>query len=377
MPSYDAVSRAVSAAYVPPDTVLSLRAGPGSTEPIEFINYETDYSDEAAGELVVHVRGEAEDLDEAPTRLLNAAVRNLSIISLAANAAILTPHLQVGYEARAGGRFKAVRTLGADPQAAHRVIDIEPTGRLIQAFDRHPKTDRLLRAAENYAESLRRIQPVSSIHALMHLWIAVENLTRVIVERLKREQGGATLSELGLALEVKPRSGKAAFDHRDINSEIRRRYVFGGHDDVHRALREASDGVEHGYLSFGEARELAEKVFDRAAQLIRQSILRESGILDASVHTLVSGIYARPLPLWRAQVIAEGTIAADARFNFGERPIHLRPEAKMRIESITRGEHATTVAVDTQLRALDGLEYRVERIGVAVPGEGRMADDPG
>ena len=317
---------------------------------------------------MAHVRGEAEDLDDATTRLLNAAVRNVSIIAVAANAAILTPHLQIGYEARPGGRFKAIRTLGADPQAAHRVIDVERTGELVEAFDRHPKESRLLRAAENYSESLRRIQPVSSIHALMHLWIAVENLTRVVSERLKRENGVATLSELGLALGVAPRREQVTPDHRDVNGEIRRRQIFDGDEGVHRALRKASDGVEHGYLSFGEARQLADAVFDRAAHLIRKSILRESGISRGSVQALLADLYARPLPLWRAQLIAAGTLAADARFDFARRPIHLRPEAKLRVKSITPEDHGTTAAVDVQLQNPDGLEHQLTHMGLAAPG---------
>jgi len=369
--SYDAVTRAVSAACVLPGYRISLRAGPASTEPLEFINYETDYSDEAVGELVAHVRGEAHDLDDALTRLSNAAVRNLSIISVAANAAILSPHLHVAYEALPGGRFKAVRTLGADPQAAHRVIDIDRTGELLEAFDRHAKEIRLLRAAENYGESLRRILPVSSIHALMHLWIAVENLTRVVAERMQREHGAATISVLGLALGVEPRPGQTAPDARDVSSEIRRQHIFDGADDVHKALREASDGVEHGYLSFGEAREGGEKVFDRAAQLVRQSILRESGVPTTSIEALMTGIYTRPLPLWRAQVFTEGTLGPDTNVSF-EDPISLRPEADLRIESITPDEHATTVALDARVPSFDGV---VERIALSAPGEFRGLDD--
>jgi hypothetical protein len=97
---YESVQRAVSAACFPSDTIMSLRAGPGSTVPLDFINYQTDYGEAGSGELVCHVRGEADDLDTAAEALANSGRRNLDVIAVAANAAVLAPHIEVIYEAR-------------------------------------------------------------------------------------------------------------------------------------------------------------------------------------------------------------------------------------------------------------------------------------
>jgi hypothetical protein len=347
---------------------MGLQAGPGSTVPIELISYETDYHEEGSGELVCHVRGEGEDFDTAGVALANAGRRNLDVIAVAANAAVLAPHIEVIYEARPGGHFKAVRTLGEEPQVARRMIDVDRTLLLIQTLEKHPKETRLLRAAANYGESLRRTGPASSVHALMHLWIAVENLTVAIVDRLKREHDAATLAELGAAFGLRPTRGRDYIDDREIHGYVRRREVFAGDDSTHAALRRASDGIEHGFLSFGDARDLVADIFDTAAAAVRHSILRESGLPDSDVEALMSGIYTRPLPLWRPLLVAAGRFAEDTSFDF-RRPVHLRVDADIRIERIDPNEHATFAEIDTQVHALGGLAVNVEAIALTAPGQ--------
>jgi hypothetical protein len=84
-------------------TIMSLRAAGDSTAPLDFINYETDYAQDGAGEFVCHVRGDADSLETAAVALTNSGRRNLQLIALAANAAVLPPHLEAAYEPHAGG----------------------------------------------------------------------------------------------------------------------------------------------------------------------------------------------------------------------------------------------------------------------------------
>ena len=134
------------------------------------------------------------------------------------------------------------------------------------------------------------------------------------------------------------------------------------------SLRKASDGVEHGFSSFGKARELAGGgVFERAAQHVRRSILRESGLSNENVESLATGIYASPLPLWRSQVITEGILSSDTEFDFGRRPMHIRPEARLRVESVASDEHATSVAVDVEITTPGCPEIQAERSGPRRP----------
>lgn len=364
---YDSVQRAVSAACLPADTILSLRPSSDSTVPLEFINYETDYGNDGVGELVCHVRGGAEDLDAAAIALTNSGRRNLQLIALAANAAVLPPHIETVYEARPNGSFVALRTLGNDPQVARRTIDVDRTLRLIGAFAAHPRETRLLRAAENYGEALRRTEPAASIHALLHLWIAVENLTVVVAARLMEDAAVDSIAALGVSLGVDPRPGRDRPFDGDVYGVLRRRDIFAGDDDAHRALREASNGIEHGYLNFGDARRLVDAIFDRAAAHVRTSILRESAIAEEDIVSLTTGIYTRPLPVWRPRLLARGHWTADRQFDF-QRPVHIRVDGALRVESIDPTEHATAAAVDTQVRTLNGLKHVLEEVEFGAPG---------
>lgn len=364
---YDCVQRVTSAACLPADTIMGLRAAGDSTVPLDFINYETDYAPESAGELVCHVRGDADSLEDAAVSLTNAGRRNLQLIALASNAAVFQPHLEAVYEPRAGGRFIALRTLGSDPQAARRMIDVDRTLQLIVALGAHPRETRLLRAAENYGEALRRSESAASVHALMHLWMAVENLTVVIADRAKAEAHVDSLSALGTSLGVEVRPGRSKPNDGDVFGMLRHRDVFADDEEAHRALREASNGIEHGYLNFGDARRLVEEIFDRAASHIRTSILRESGLPEEDVEALTTGVYASPLTLWRPRVLADGRWADDSEFDF-ERPAHVRIEGAFRVETIEPTKHATTAEIDAQVRTLNGLEHRLEHVDVSAPG---------
>jgi hypothetical protein len=375
----DVVLRCVSAACLPPDTTLALHADANSTVPIEFIAYETDYGEVGTGELVCHVRGEAEDLEAGGTMLGNAGIRNLQVLAMASNAAVLSPHIHVAYEPHPGGQFMALRTLGSDPQGARRTIDVDRTLRLIEALARHPKERRLLLAATNYGESLRRSHATASVHAALHLWMAVENLTEVVTHRLRAEHGAADLEELGEALGVQARENQPRERYEQhVRGTARRREVFGGDDATHRALKEASDGVEHGYMNFGEARTKIDGIFPTAAALIRRSLLRESGIASDDLEVLMTGIFTRPLPLWRPQIVAEGDFARDTAFDYS-RPIHLRVEGNIQVEEISADQHATAMSLSSHVRTSDGLEVFVRSVGLAAPGEIRFgaADESG
>ncbi|MEA2184357.1 MAG: hypothetical protein QOF69_3542 [Solirubrobacteraceae bacterium] len=270
--SYDSVQRAVSAACLPADTILGLIAAADSTVPLDFINYETDYESDGSGELVCHVRGDADSLEAATVPLTNSGRRNLQLIALSANAAVFQPHLEAVYEPRAGGRFIALRLLGSDPQAARRLIDVERTLELIAVLGVHPRETRLLRAAENYGEALRRTEPAASVHALLHLWMAVESLTVVIADRAREETEVDSLSALGVELGVQPRPGREKPHDADVYGVLRRREVFADDEDVHRALREASNGSSTATSTLGK----------RVVWLTRSSTVLRSTFAGAS-----------------------------------------------------------------------------------------------
>src|SRR4051794_33431964 len=103
---HDVVLRFVSAVLLPPDHVLQLRAAPGSIPMLKSITSQRDSGPDGRGELICHVRGEGDELTTAIDQLGHSAIKNVQVLALGGNAAILPPHLFCGYEPNAGGRFR-------------------------------------------------------------------------------------------------------------------------------------------------------------------------------------------------------------------------------------------------------------------------------
>jgi len=53
--------------------------------------------------------------------------------------------------------------------------------------------------------------------------------------------------------------------------------------------------------------------------------------------------------------------------------VHLRVEGAIRTESIAPNQHATTAAVDAQVRTFDGLTHTVDKLALDSPGELKLA----
>lgn len=367
-PAYEAVCRSIAAASFPPLTAAILNAGPGTTVEIDRIEYETDYSAEGFGELVCRVRGHDVSLSSAATALTHAAAVNLQVIAVSANAAILPFHLTSTYELRRGGQFVVSRRLGNDPQIARRTMDVDLAVNLMELCNRHPKRDRLLRAIENYGAALRLMDPIAPVHSVIHLWIAVENLTHVCLERLGREHGETSRPDLARALGMQPRSGEDFVREGDLFGFVRRAEIFQEDEAAHNSLKDASDGIEHGFLRFKEAMSAVSEKLEPAARCIRMAILREAGLSHDEVLAAVSGVYEHPLALWRPVLTAHGRFVEE-EFDFDQNRVHLRLDGELRVGNFDHLAHTTEVEFDSNLDAVEGPGKFVTRVALDSPGK--------
>jgi hypothetical protein len=366
VPLFDITSRAASAFCLPPYQAIRLEPRPESVVDAVFIDYLTDYEDSRSAPLVCHVRGEAPDLNEALRVLGNIGGTNLSALSVVANAAMLAPESIVAYEATDGGSYVAIGTVDPAPiQIARRTISPELSSAFIAAVDCHHDTHRLRLATTNYAESLTRLQPDVGIAAGLHLYIAVENLTDVIARRIKRERDLNRRSELAAELGLRPRAGEAFVREGEIRGFLRREYIFESDAEAHAKLKRLSDGVEHGFIDFAEAREIATEWFLPAAQ-VRRAILCESGLDAAAVDELIAGVYERPLGLWPVRAIATGMLRAPS--GAFESPLVFHLEGRIEDQTINPLEHATTSSLKLDVETGGGVAHVSTGWQVAAPG---------
>jgi len=68
-------------------------------------------------------------------------------------------------------------------------------------------------------------------------------------------------------------SGPDALRERYLRDE-----VFAGDDKALAAMRDASDGFEHGYMDINEVRDLIESKLARSMAFVRRSLVRAASI---------------------------------------------------------------------------------------------------
>ena len=240
------------------------------------------------------------------------------------------------------------------------------TSAFVSAVDSHPDTHRLRLAITNYTESLTRLHPDVGVAAGLHLYIAVENLTDVIAHRIQRERDLAGRSELAAELGLRPRAGEAFVRDGEIRGCLRRDYIFDSNAEAYRKMKRLSDGIEHGFMDFAEARELAEEWFLPAAAQVRRSIFRESGLDAASATELLTGVYERPLALWSVRAVATGILRAQSgAFN---NPLDLHVAGRIEDQTFSPEGHLTRSSLRLEVRTGADVNHESTGLHVAAPG---------
>lgn len=318
--------------------------------------------------------GEADSIDHAAEVYAPAVAAPLHLVAIGANAAVAEPHVVVAYELGDGPPKYMLQRLApqpSEPPLAGRVIAREVTARLLEAVVAHPRYERLRRSMEHYAEALRQVNPWSTIPPANALWIAVETLTDVIVDRLCEEAGHADRDAMARAMGFVPRHDGDRSHVYAMRGEVRLRDVFAGNQSTHRDLKNASDGFEHGYMDFESVREHARRAFDPAAGLVRQAVLRECRVDLADLETLTRPPFENPLAMWPMRIFAAGTMNADpARLDPNSLPIIYDVVPQITRTGFDVDNHATegdmTLRIGTDE---DGTEFAVRQFSVTSPGQ--------
>jgi len=300
---YVVVLTALSDVRVNEGGSLSVSNFPTSLGRATFV-FSTRYEDrgleaKVPRELVVEVSGRtAATLMGTVEEYGNVALGFLPFVALAANCDISDARIDRAFDVTRGKRarpFFQAFTTEIEPGAVRlgKLIDREATAMLIGTIVRHPEQERLRRAAAQYRLALGHWLDGHEVMAIAHLWIAVEALTKVA--RL-REQArmGLDAKQLADSWDI-PISG--------LDGEVRRRVIFQGDRKSARQAREASDGLEHGYLGFGEIRDLARATRDATAKYVREAIFDLADLDEAMRKRLLVPPYGKPMKSWIAHYL--------------------------------------------------------------------------
>jgi hypothetical protein len=240
--------------------------------------------------LFGEIRGSAESLDEAQVRLGGSLGNVLPIVALAANAAIADPipiaafGLDVSKEPQEFMWYAVPDAKRFFPPGL-RQINGPATLALMAGIGTHPQATTLQRAVESYRRALENWVPERMLMAGEFLYVAAETLSRFLIEARSAEKG---ITPKNLA-RLMGESGPDALRERYLTDE-----VFGADEAALAAMRDASDGFEHGYMDINDVRGLIESKLERSMAFVRRSLVRAASIAADMESILLSSEYDQP-----------------------------------------------------------------------------------
>ncbi len=189
--------RVRSAVVLEGNTSLSLLSGPDTTTPVAGVKIRNHLIKVPDGHyihgLIVEAAGEATGSEAAVSLLANLASPYIHVVALAGNA-VAGPEMELlsyapPYEGKPG-RFHTQRPVTIESPASRiRFLPVQALMDLIKALGEHPEQERLHRAMAHFQHALQNVEAQGWTLAAEHLFIATENLQRVIYKRLCREAG--------------------------------------------------------------------------------------------------------------------------------------------------------------------------------------------
>lgn len=311
--------RARSAARIKSDGVVNIVASANSTVPVAGVKIRNlrfnrpDGGSWIAG-IIAEAAGTAKGSLEAVGWLANLAGPFLQVVALASNAAVEQEYDILAYApptAALPGHFHYQRPCVPDqPAARTRSVAKEDLGLLLELLGAHVSEHRLHRSMAQFMLALQFVEPQNWMLAAEHLFIAVENLARVVLRRLYLEanlaESGKSKHKLAVAAGFEPID--ASREHlNQFDSYVRLHHIFDDDAECYRSLKSASDHFEHGSRDFGVVRDAAAASAADAFGYIRRAILREVGLPPDNA--LLGEVFDFPLGSWHPRLEVFGDYA--------------------------------------------------------------------
>lgn len=293
MPEYIVVCRAQSGVRLGTEDPLYLHQYPTPIGRADFLFKTRRVSLAGFNKLVpmglmVEIRGNAPSLHDALQEFSRTAQSLSAVWAFAGNSPIEDILPEIGYDVSPGiverEYFQHFLPEAHFLIVERRRLSSEILILLLRAIHAHPEADRIRRAIGQYYQALRNWEPGQETLALAHLWMGMEALTPVTLRRLLSSDG---LSRDALA-------ARWQVDPKALEAEVRRREFMNNDADAYTKAKKASDGFEHGFLTFDEVFAHADAVRLKVAAYLRSAILNELSLDAADCASLVADRYEKP-----------------------------------------------------------------------------------
>ncbi len=313
--------------------------------------------------LQAEVIGSASDISEAVTAFGQVANFLSPILSLVANAYVPPFQYELAYESTPGHRSRLFRQWfnlieSGVPQPG-RVLPFAPLTEVIELYLGHDEGARIHRAWVQYQEALAAWRPGEELRAAMHLWMAVEALTKAF---LRRECGQQSVTEDELCK-------RWDIPKNRLDGEVRLRLIFNNNSDCYRTAVSVSDGLEHMFQDFPRLQAGALSIRDDTAKYVRRAIL---DLLPAPQHLLdllLAPPYDMPLQLTAGVVSMTGVLTGDGERLAAEgmEHPHLAGDYVIRDIEADGDRYELTLETNFRLSAGGDVEFKPIAFGTEVP----------
>lgn len=217
----------------------------------------------------------------------------LPALALSANASIGHPEIELAFESGPDieQREYFQHYVPPERQVPHsaRNVNTAATIALWAAVHGSPRRERLARAINQYTLALSNWRLGFETLTLAHLWMALEALTPVAIEKEMKRRGLSTKADL---------ASKMGLTLSNLDVTARRDWLLAGEADCYKEAKAASDGFEHGFGSFPDMRKAATKHRRRIAALIRSAIFDLAELDGESASVLKAPPFDQPLGHW-------------------------------------------------------------------------------
>lgn len=304
------VMRGPSAVLFRQEKTLTIRDFQSTIGPVNII-YSTRWLKRpneivVPGHIWIEITGDAVALEEALVPFANAGLSMLPILSLCTNAAIGEPQIEIGFDNTEGASDRDYFQCYVAPESNEiyigRHINIESTVSFIELISKHPDSERLRRAINQYRLSLDHWRLGRETMSMAHLWMALEALTKAKIRQEMNKKGIATQDELAKNFGI---------ELKKLDSYIRKDILLNGDAECYKNAKKASDGFEHGFLGFDKIIELSKDVRSRMANHIRTAIFEICGLEKEALKILTNEPFDKPIGHWPVVKYLRGKLIGD------------------------------------------------------------------
>ena len=189
------------------------------------------------------------------------------------------------------------------------------------------------RALRQYELALREWRLGGEWLALSHLYMGVEALTEAVLRKARADRGFTTSEELARSLGVNTDDPDRRRMQEKFRGRVREQMIFDSDTDTYQTAKNASDGLEHGYLELDEVARHAVKCADKTFHHVRRTII-ELLRLPSDVATELMAI--KPKDVQSRRKVIHGRLTGAAEDPAAEDQLYPLLEWTSRLASVTR-----------------------------------------